>query len=125
MPILHPPPIEPTHELEPQDSGSGFKGGDVFTLKSNTTVESFGAFWKELDSGEVHMIPCSTNVTVVANAQLEFLEGCGDYVKVKPKLSFQQTIKNIKPHEPTDASMSTLHKGRVKAYNQGAQPTHA
>ena len=71
------------------------------------------------------MVPCSTNVAVMANVQLELLEYCDESVKIKPKLDFQQTISNIKPHDPADASMSTLHKGRVRAYNQGAQPTHA
>ena len=86
--LVQAPKIVPTQGLGPQDASSALQHGEVPTLKSNTIVQSFGPFWKERDSGEIHMMPCSTNVTVVANVQLEFLEYCDKSVKIKPKLDF-------------------------------------
>ena len=78
-------------------------------------------------SDEIYMIPNSTEVIVLANVQLEFFGYCGESVQIKPTLGFQQTISKSWPHEAgtTNPAVRTLHKARVKAYNQGAQPAHA
>ena len=126
--------------------GSEFEEGDLFTLNSNTRVTSFGTCWKERQdsggpdatsddiyiiastksSGRIFMIPSSTEVTVLANVQLEFVAYVEpSAVKIKPVLGFQHTISKIKGHEAKDPSVNTLHKARIKAYNTGAQPAHA
>ena len=71
--------------------------------------------------------PNSTEVTVLANVQLEFFGYCGESVKIKPTLGFQQMINKIKSHDSASPNQSvrTLHTARVKAYNSGAQRAHA
>ena len=126
--------------------GSEFEEGDLFTLKSNTKVTSFGTCWKERQdnggpdatsddiyitpstnsSDRIFMIPSSTEVTVLANVQLEFVAYVApSAVKIKPTLGFQHTISKIKSHDASDPAVNTLHKARIKAYNSGAQPAHA
>ena len=148
---MNPPEIPPAIQLmalAPATSDSEFEKGDLFTLKSNTKVHSFGTCWKKRQDNEgpdatsdeiyiipnttspdgINMIPSSTEVTVLANVQLEFvayvLPSC---VKIKPTVGFQNTISKIKQHDAfqSDPTANTLHKARIKAYNVGAQPAHA
>ena len=144
IPVL---PTAPTQLLTAAPApapGSEFEAGDLFTLKSNTKVTSFGTCWvarqdnegPDATSDEIYisdplnsrivMIPSSTEVTVLANVQLEFVAYVEpSAVKIKPVLGFQHTINKIKPHEAKDPSVNTLHKARIKAYNTGAQPARA
>ena len=154
---LNPPMQYPVSQLPaptqllaaaPATSGSEFEEGDLFTLKSNTKVTSFGTCWvarqdnegldeiPDATSDEIYisdplnsrivMIPSSTEVTLLANVQLEFVAYVEPLaVKFKPVLGFQHTISNIKPDKAKDKSVNTLHKYRIKAYNSGAQPAHA
>ena len=152
---FNPPEITPATQLvapqpapAPATSGSEFKEGDLFTLKSNTKVHSFGTCWKKRQDNEgpdatsdeiymipsttssdgIYMIPSSTEVTVLANVQLEFVAYVSPSgVKIKPSVGFQHTISKIKHHDAfqSDRDVNTLHKVRVKAYNSGAQPAHA
>jgi hypothetical protein len=152
---LNPPMQYPVSQLPaptqllaaaPATSGSEFEEGDLFTLKSNTKVTSFGTCWKKRQDNEgpgatsdeiytnlsttssdiIYMIPSSTEVTLLANVQLEFVAYVEpSAVKIKPVLGFQHTINKIKAHEAKDPSVNTLHKARIKAYNTGAQPAHA
>jgi hypothetical protein len=148
----HPPQLTPQLPAATQlpaaapAPGSEFEEGDLFTLKSNTKVTSFGTCWvarqefgePDATSGDIYitqgpnnsdrifMIPTSTEVTLLANVQLEFLAYVSpSAVKVKPTLGFQHTISRIGKHDAKDPSVNTLHKNRIKAYNSGAQPAHA
>ena len=137
---------DPQAQLPTAAPGNKFEGGDLFTLDSNTRVTSFGTCWKErqdsdgpdatsddiytdpstTSSGRIFIIPSSTELTVLANVQLEFVAYVEpSAVKIKPVLGFQHTINKIKVHEAKDPSVNTLHKARIKAYNTGAQPAHA
>jgi hypothetical protein len=148
---LNPPmqiPVLPTAPTQVPTAAPGnkFEAGDLFTLDSNTRVTSFGTCWKErqdsdgpdatsddiytnpstTSSGRIFIIPSSTELTVLANVQLEFVAYVEpSAVKIKPVLGFQHTINKIKPHEAKDPSVNTLHKARIKAYNTGAQPARA
>ena len=125
---------------------SKFQEGDLFTLNSNTRVTSFGTCWvarQEIEGPDatlddiyinpstnsphrIYLIPTSTEVTLLANVQLEFLAYVSpSAVKVKPTLGFQHTISKIKSHDASNLALNTLHKARIKAYNSGAQPAHA
>ena len=142
------PPMVPPALTQPPAAapGSEFEKGDLFTLKSNTKVTSFGTCWKKRQDNEgpgatsdeiytnpsttssdkIYMIFSSTEVTLLANVQLEFVAYVEpSAVKIKPVLGFQHTIKKIGKHDASDPAVNTLHKARIKAYNTGAQPAHA
>ena len=135
---------DPQAQLPTAAPGNKFEGGDLFTLDSNTRVTSFGTCWKERQDSDgpdatsddiyisdplnsrIVMIPSSTEVTLLANVQLEFVAYVEpSAVKIKPVLGFQHTIKKIGKHDASDPAVNTLHKARIIAYNTGAQPAHA
>lgn len=130
-------PMPPTlPELPKPSAGNEFQAGELFTLKSKTIVQSFGTFWKSTcsENDQKYSIPNATNITLFAGVQLQFLAFHGDNAQIKPKFGFHKTISTIsdyvtdksKPEvKAYDDSTLSLHKGRVKAYNQGAQPAHA
>jgi hypothetical protein len=147
-PPYHPPQLPAATQLPAvaPATGSEFEKGDLFTLKSNTKVTSFGTCWMKRQDNEgpggtsdeiytnpsttssdkLYMIPSSTEVTVLANVQLEFVAYVlPSAVKIKPTLGFQHTISKIGKNDAKDPAVNTLHKARIKAYNTGAQPAHA
>ena len=97
VPVLVPVPVPPPVPVpQPELVGSEFQQGDLFSVKTNTNMQPFGTFWKEAGTPDgIYMIPNSTEVTVLANVQLEFFGYCGESVKMKPTLGFQQTINKI------------------------------
>ena len=90
-PNVHPLDLA-VQEVPPAPSDNESKEGDLFALKSNTIVQSFGTLWKRVDGtpNKIYMIPSSTEVIVLANVQLEFVAYCSpSSVKVKPTAGFQ------------------------------------
>ena len=90
-PDVHPPDLAVT-KRPPAPSDSEPMEGDFFTLKSNTIVQTFGTFGERMDGtpNEIYMVPNSTEATVLANVQLEFMAYFSpSSVKVKPALGFQ------------------------------------